>query len=765
MKATLPSESVKGRDQCPAGRKWWRTTAVFMALTMVAAFSVNTANAQRVQDWLRLAEDALEENDPYGALRYMQTVMEADSNRAAHNYLYAEALRLNNQYPKAAYYYRKIYRRDQDRFFPEAGYRLAEMLKRSGDYAESKKVWRRIRDANAADPEGFKYRKALQEMRSCDLAEVWSKGPEGFELAPLPVGTNTEASEFAGTVTPSGHLVFSSLRGKTDASGRVIAPEDYRVRLYLARKPDWENPQPLSLLSETGGEANFAVSEDSTYTAFTLSENGKPAVYISGGRYGNTHVKVLPPADAPESYCSQPAFGEIAGEAVLFFTSDLEGGEGLLDIWYIALDNPDAAPVNPGAPVNSPGNEITPFFRKDKEQLYFASDWHHGFGGYDLFTSEAVQGKWSVPQNMKKPWNSPADDLYYRFGRKAGAGTVTSSRTGSVQRENEGCCNDLLRFDEAHFAYEDTLYISSTEELNKYLPVTLYFHNDAPDPRTRRDTTDRNYTDTYYDYLDMLPEYRSRYREGLDPEAGIEAEEAMDVFFLEKVDKGVNDLAFFTPLLLRELREGREIVLTVKGFASPLAETDYNVLLTSRRIVSLENYLRNYENGAFLPFLDGSAEDGGRLSVVRIPFGEYSAEALVTDNPNEADAVWSIGAASERKIEISSVQRMQADSTVASVEYEREIIDFAGLKRGTEKDFSFVYRVNPGAVLAIDSLVCDRNIIIPDEAEPRTEPGAYGVISGIFKTAGLRGKVRETITVYGNFPGGKRELNIVAEVE
>lgn len=734
-------------------------------LVFTLALAGKTAEAQRTQDWLKLAEEAFADNDPYGALRYMEIVMEADSNRAAHNYLYAEALRLNNQYAKAAYYYRKIYRRDQDRFFPEGGYHLAEMLKQSGDYAESKKIWRRLRDAKADNPESYKYRKAVQEMRSCDLAEVWARGADGFELKPFPEGINTEASEFAGAVTPSGSLIFTALRGETDASGRVAAPEKYRVRLYAAEDPEAGYAQPIVLMSEEGGEANFAVSEDSTYTAFTLSENGRPAVYISGGNFGSGFTKVLPPEDAPQSYCSQPAFGTADGKEVLFFTSDMEGGEGLLDILYFALDDPDRTPINPGPPLNSPGNEITPFYRKDKDQLYFASDWHHGFGGYDLFTSEEVKGKWSVPQNMKKPWNSPADDLYYRFGRKAGYGTVTSTRAGAIKRENEGCCNDLLRFDEADFEYEDTLYISSTEELNKYLPVTLYFHNDEPDPRTRRDTTERTYFATYYDYLDMLPEYRSRYREGLAPEAGVEAEEAMDVFFLEKVDKGVNDLAFFTPLLLRELREGREIVLTVKGFASPLAETDYNVLLTSRRIVSLENYLRGYENGAFLPYLDGSAEDGGRLSVVRIPFGEYSAETLVTDNPNEADAVWSIGAASERKIEISSVQRMQADSTVASVEFEREIIDFAGLKRGTEKDFSFVYRVNPGAALTVDSVVCDRTFIVPDEVEPRTEPGAYSVISGVFRTVGLRGKVRKTLTVYGNFPGGKRELNIVAEVE
>lgn len=764
MRATLPSESRKGRGQCTAGRHCWRTAVVLMVLG-VAAFSANTANAQRVQDWLRLAEDALEENDPYGALRYMEIVMETDSNRARHNYLYAEALRHNNRYAKSAYYYNKIYRRDQDRFFPEGGFWLATMHKQAGNYPESKKIWRRVRDSNAHEPEGYKHQKAIQEMRSCDLAEVWSSGPDGFELEPVPRGTNTEASEFAGAVTPSGALVYSALRGETDDKGRVTNPESYSVRLYISKSPKWDASEPFAPMPGTEGDANFAVSSDSTYTAFTAIEGGRPAIYLAGGSRGSAFVKVLPADVSDSAYYSHPAFGEVDGRAVLFFTSDREGGEGMLDIWYLDLETPGKPPVNPGPPLNTPGNEVTPFFRKDKAQLYFASDWHHGFGGYDIFSTERNGEKYAVPQNMKKPWNTTGNDLYYNFNRAAGAGTITSDRAGAVQRENEGCCNDLWRFEEADFEYEDTLYISSLEVLNDYLPVTLYFHNDEPDPRNRRDTTALTYFETYYNYLDLLPEYQSQYRAGLDPEAGVEAEEAMDMFFLEKVDKGVNDLSFFAPLLLKELEAGEEIQLTVRGFASPLAETDYNVKLTSRRIVSLENYLRNFEGGAFLPYMEGRAEGGGMLEIVRVPFGEYTAETLVSDNPNESDAVWSIGAALERKIEISSVQRAPADSTTAAVTFASEIADLGAVRAGTEVPFSFVFEVGAGADFTIDSIACDRDVIRLDDIEPVYAAGSPGVISGLWIGGDRGGKIRESIVLFGNTAGGERELNVVLEVK
>jgi hypothetical protein len=415
--------------------------------------------------------------------------------------------------------------------------------------------------------------------------------------------------------------------------------------------------------------------------------------------------------------------------------------------------------------VNTAGNEITPFFRKDKAQLYFASDWHHGFGGYDIFVTNLKGEKYTVPQNMKKPWNTPGNDLYYSFNRNAGAGTITSDRSGAVQRESEGCCNDLWRFDEADFEYEDTLYISSLEALNDYLPVTLYFHNDEPNPRTRTDTTARSYFETYYDYLDLLPEYQAQYRAGLEPEDGVEAEEAMDLFFLKKVDKGVNDLSFFAPLLLKELEAGEEIQLTVRGFASPLAETEYNVMLTSRRIVSLENYLRNYDGGAFLPYMEGRTEGGGVLEIIRIPFGEYTAENLVSDNPNEADAVWSIGAALERKIEISSVQRAPADSSTAAVTFVSEIADLGAVSAGAEVPFSFVFEVGAGANFTIDSIAYDSEVIRLDDLEVLLPSGSSGVVSGLWMGNERKGKIRESLFLFGNMAGGERELNIVLEVK
>ncbi len=236
----------------------------------------------------------------------------------------------------------------------------------------------------------------------------------------------------------------------------------------------------------------------------------------------------------------------------------------------------------------------------------------------------------------------------------------------------------------------------------------------------------------------------------------------MDDFFLNEIDQGVSDLALFSELLKRELEEGAQIEITVKGFASPLAATDYNVNLTQRRISSLENYLQNYERGTLHSYLDETAENGGLLRISKIPFGEYVAEKLVSDNPNESNAIYSIAAAKERKIEIVSVTRATEDSSLTEVRFKSEIIDLGAVSKGDSISFNFIFEVKNNTPLTIDSLIVNPDVILSLREE---------YIRGIHSLRGVlivnkeEGKRNETITIIGNLTGRSKQLNLTFEVE
>jgi len=81
-----------------------------------------------------------------------------------------------------------------------------------------------------------------------------------------------------------------------------------------------------------------------------------------------------------------------------------------------------SVPVNLGPGINTPGNEITPFYDYENSTLYFSSDGHVSLGGYDVFKSEGTFGQWGEVENMGFPVSSSADDMYYI--RELGSGDV-----------------------------------------------------------------------------------------------------------------------------------------------------------------------------------------------------------------------------------------------------------------------------------------------------------------------------------------------------
>ena len=98
---------------------------------------------------------------------------------------------------------------------------------------------------------------------------------------------------------------------------------------------------------------------------------------------------------------------------------------------------------------------------------------------------------------------------------------------------------------------------------------------------------------------------------------------------------------------VQAVENGDTVNLVISGFASPLHNSDYNRHLSSRRIVSLLNYLREADDGRLSPYLSGE-KPGLRLQVY--PEGALN-HAFETDEVRET--VFGLRAAKDRKIVIS----------------------------------------------------------------------------------------------------------------
>ena len=231
------------------------------------------------------------------------------------------------------------------------------------------------------------------------------------------------------------------------------------------------------------------------------------------------------------------------------------------------------------------------------------------------------------------------------------------------------------------------------------------------------------------------------------------------------MDKGVSDLELFRGLLLKELDRGAKINITVKGFASPLAKTDYNVNLTKRRISSLVNYMREYGDGVFVKYLDATASNGGKVVFSQVPFGEYTANQTTSDNPNDVqNSVYSRSAAKERKIEIQSVSYLDDDKEF-SLTTSTPVIDAGSSKQGAIITRDFVVRNKSLETIQIDSNDSDCECLSSSMEKLVLSPNESMKVTLTLNTTSLDGFIVKSIIIKVKDSTEELKLYISTEIE
>ena len=116
----------------------------------------------------------------------------------------------------------------------------------------------------------------------------------------------------------------------------------------------------------------------------------------------------------------------------MIFSSNQPKGFGKSDLYSTELINGNwSVPVNLGAAVNTFGNEVFPFLANDST-LFFASDGLPGYGGLDLYETTRINGHWTTPVNLKAPLNSSYDDFSIAFNKDKTSGFFSSNRPGGT---------------------------------------------------------------------------------------------------------------------------------------------------------------------------------------------------------------------------------------------------------------------------------------------------------------------------------------------
>ncbi|MBK7555255.1 MAG: DUF1573 domain-containing protein [Flavobacteriales bacterium] len=718
-----------------------------------AALSIgHLAAAQNAAQWIQWGDMAMARGDHYGASRFYGSALESDGGKMEAQWKMAEACRLCHRYPEAEENYAKVVQKDRTRMHPEAQLHLAEMQMCNSNYKGAEESWKKVKQKEK-DKKGFTYLRAEQGIAGCAVAQALKDSTTTFLVVNIGEPVNSYDSDFGARFGPDSALWFSSLRGDVNDDGEVQDTAAYRVGVYSAQKAGaaWNPPMKEQAQPDAMGmeHANLVWAPDGDRMLFTQLNSTSPRSIAVRRIHGPVErVNGL----GEEGNTTQPWIARIDDREVLLFASDRTGGRGGMDIWLADLNGNATTNVrNAGPLVNTPGNETCPAFDENDGTLWFSSDFHAGLGGYDIFRSAWKNGLFNAAANASIPINSPANDLYPVFNDKTGEGWLTSNRIGSLAKKGETCCNDLYRWKlpRIQLPPPDTTAIDSValvpiRRLIEYLPLKLYFHNDEPDPRSWSTTTEHQYDSTWFRYKALVPTYEREYAGMLDGDARTEAITSVGDFFGNEAQAGYDKLMAFLVGLQETLDQGRRVNLVVRGFASPLAKSDYNVNLSLRRIQSLVNVMRVWNNGSLVPYLDGRAPNSGSLTLERAPFGEEQAKSGVSDQLKDLrKSVYDPDAARERRIEIERVE--VASTSGEALVMEQQVKRVGKLVEGVPVEFVFDVKNNGTKPLRITEVKADCGCTTAQAPPDPIEPGSTVKIPVQFSGRAPQGDFRRTV--------------------
>ncbi len=637
---------------------------LYLVLFLIFGLAINVSAQKQLKKIIAFADDQYMKGDFIYALEYYKKALEKDSNSVKLLWKYAETLKAYKDYPNAETYYAKVYAREQTKVYANSLLNLALMQKQNGRYTQALKTLNLSAKKLANKKSSPFYLKTIREIESCTWAkENLLDSSEFVPLYHLPETVNSVDAEFAHTIHDN-KLIFSALKADSSNNMEEVYDKAYRTKLYFSKMNKQGTFLPFKLNPDLYHKelnyGNGSYSIDGTRYYFSVCEDdgyGYSCKIVVAERSDSSWSitdTLTSEINSLGSNTTMPFFTRINGEEYLIFSSNRRGGKGGMDLWYAkSIDGINFNTPQNIKSVNSKENEVTPYYDTLQNKLFFSSTWFNGFGGYDVYSSAYVGGLFSTPSNLGNPINSPANDLYY-FGHNDSI-FISSNRKGSLYAKNPTCCSDIYAaYPTIELVTEeqiDTLVLE--EKIAALLPVTLYFRNDEPDASTWKTTTKKNYVETYEDYVLNYESYKEEVKKNLPENIGTNYANELSLFFKNQVDFGTIMLDSLKNILLEELKKGSKIDIKVKGYASPIAKTTYNVNLTKRRISSLINYFTRIDNSVFAPYLQTKSP---QLTFTYMPFGEYAANQNISDDVViQNESVYSMAAGKERRIQIEYV--------------------------------------------------------------------------------------------------------------
>ncbi len=632
---------------------------IFFLITEIT-FS-QSENLYELKDWQLkgYAESAERYNDDYSAVKYYSEYYKRNKNDSKTAYKLASLFFKVKNFQQAKPIFLDLYQHEKDKY-PKAIFKYGQILKNEGKFDSAAMCFQIYRDEllykDKKNERNLNILKVKQELKICENA-VFRKNDnkETINVYKLNKTINKKYKESSPVIWNDTNLIYTSYMIDSVPVINIETPKNKPFEKYYSAKlinDNWQGgflpPKPFINL-ENKSMSGGVLSDDGFrfyFAAGYKDMHGKiySSIYVSKFLNGNWSEpeKLNNRINLKNYFSTQPAIGKCYDKNfdVIYFVSDRPGGLGGSDIWYTIYDKITGRykePVNAGSYVNTPENEITPRIDNTTKALYFSSDGHSGFGGYDIFKTFGELINWIPPKNIGKPLNSSFDDFWYTSFKNDSTGFIVSNRSENPEMQNPHCCFDVFEYGiinkktieitDTIFETDENFYdkLTQNKEANENIKqnssrtvVKLHIKNNDNGQYIclAVDTTD--YSGKFHFKIDKNQEYKLTVeKENYTPvsvtfntkhlinnKLTVKAVTIIPTnkkpinlknIYFEFNKWNLNDSSkqYLDTYLYKVLNKNKNIVIEISAYTDGIGDSDYNLVLSKNRAESVVNYLVN----------------------------------------------------------------------------------------------------------------------------------------------------------------------------
>lgn len=423
----------------------------FILLILLSAFSVQVS-AQSIafdktnfgtnKEGLKEALGNIKEGDKIyekGARKYAQALPyylkanEFNPNNAELNYKIGECYLGSPFKAKSLPYLKKALELDKA-VNPEIRFLLGQAYQLNMEWEKAIKEYQTFKQNMGPKTTKEEVEEINKCIAECGYGATYVKNPVRVFIDNIGKKINSADEEYSPVISADESVLMFTSRRKTTTGGRKdLEINDYFEDIYLSVRSaggEWQEPVNMGKsINSDGHDANVALSPD-----------GHRLIVYSGENNGDLYESKLKGDEwqSPKSlgkkintpYHESSATYSPDGKYLYFVTDNHETGLGGHDIYKVAINEKGKLekPENLGPTINTPYHEDGVFMHADGKTLYFSSEGHSSMGSFDIFKSVYENGKWSEPENLGYPINTPDADVFFVLAANGKHGYYASAK-------------------------------------------------------------------------------------------------------------------------------------------------------------------------------------------------------------------------------------------------------------------------------------------------------------------------------------------------